>query len=116
MPEPEKREFRFQKYLPRGVFTQRSAISRPEFEKIALKGGRYILPGERGKVWKKEDIKKILEKDFPKNRFKSIISKKVFEKKMEELSSKKYKAATSKEKKEIEHKIRFYRKKFLRGF
>jgi hypothetical protein len=35
---------------------------------------------------------------------------------MEELSSKKYKAATSKEKKEIEHKIRFYRKKFLRGF
>ena len=116
MPESEKREFRFHKYLPRGVFTQKSAVSRPEFEKIALRGGRYILPGGRGKIWKKADIKKILEEDFPKNEFKSIIPKKMFEKKMEDLAVKKYKARTGEEKKEIEQKIRFYRKKFLRGF
>lgn len=116
MTIPEKKEqFPIRKFLSKGIFTQKFAISRSEFEKIALRGGRYILPGERGKVWRKEDIKKMISEDFPKEKFKKI-SKKDFEKKIESLAIEKYKAKTDREKKEIEHKIKFYRKKFLRGF
>ncbi|KPJ57440.1 hypothetical protein AMJ49_00695 [Parcubacteria bacterium DG_74_2] len=116
MTIPEKKEQpRFRRFLPRGIFTRKSAISRIEFEKIASKG-RYIVPGGEGRRWGKEDIKKMIEKDFPREKLGGQISKREFEKRMGELAMEKRRAKTGEEKIKTEQKIRFYRKRFLRGF
>ncbi len=111
--EPEKKEIK-KSFLPsRGIFAEKSAVSRIEFQKRALKG-KYVVPGGKGKILDKPQIKKMIEEDFPKTRFGGQISKKEFEKRMKELQLEKYKAKTAKEKVEIEQKIKFYRRRLLR--
>lgn len=107
--EPE-----FKRFLPRGIFSQKAAVSRIEFEKRALRGGRYIVPGGMGKIWDKRIIKKVIEEDFPRTKFRGQISKKEFEKRIMALNMEKYKAKTREDKLKVERKIVFYRKKFLR--
>lgn len=111
--EPIKKEVQKPIFQPKGIFAEKSSISRTEFKKTALKG-KYIIPGGGGKVLDKPQIKEMIEKDFPKERFGGQISKKEFQQRLKELQFEKYKAKTAQEKFEIEKKIKFYRKRFLR--
>jgi hypothetical protein len=112
--EPEKKEIK-KSFLPsRGVFGEKMAVSRIDFLKKALKGGKFRVPGGGGKIIDKPQIKKMIEEDFPKTKFGGQISRKEFEQRMKELQLEKYKAKTAKEKFEIEQKIKFYRRRILK--
>jgi hypothetical protein len=111
---PEKKEGR-KSFLPsRGVFGEKAAVSRIEFLKKALRGGRYHVPRGGGEMIDKPQIKKMIEEDFPKEKLGGQISRKEFEQRMKELQMEKFKAKTAQEKFEVEKKIKFYRRRILK--
>jgi len=111
--EPEKKPVGKTLFPSRGLFGEKSAVSRTEFKKATLKG-KYVVPGGGGKILDKPQIKKMVEEDFPKEKFGGQISQKEFQKKLKELQMEKFKAQTGKEKFDIEQKIKFYRRRILR--
>ena len=98
---------------PPGLFGQRKELSRIEVQRSILK--KPYIPGTGGKFYKKPELKKMLEEEFPRKRFGTHLHEREVQKRLREWKMERFRAKTSKERLEMDRKIRYWEERLKRG-
>jgi len=100
---------------PQSFFQEKKAWTRKDLIYKLQKDSR-VVPGSGGVIYSRDQVKKMVEKDIPYNKFQSYINESEAKKVLRDLRAREYKAPTAKEKTDLGRERRYMEEKFnLRG-
>ena len=100
---------------PKTFFQEKKSWTRKDLNYKFGKDSR-VIPGSGGVIYSREQVKKMIEKDIPNNKFQSYINESEAKKVLRTLRANEAKAPTSKEKTDLNRERRYMEGKFgLRG-
>jgi len=100
---------------PKTFFQEKKSWTRKDLNYKFIKDSR-VVPGSGGVIYSREQVKKMIEKDIPNNKFQSYINEAEAKKVLRTLRASEAKAPTAKEKTDLNRERRYMEGKFgLRG-
>lgn len=100
---------------PKTFFQENKSWTRRDLTYRLQKDSR-VIPGSGGAIYSREQVKKMIEKDIPYDKFQSYIKESEAKRVLKNLRANEFKAPTAKEKTDLNRERRYLEDKFgLRG-